>query len=357
MFINFLGSLQGFELASVTVLTGVLTATFILRVCGTNPGGILGAAFVLLAASDSVWWAVSLLIVAPIISWVYGHFLSRIYAGREPIFIMAGMSIPLTTMAGMALQYYHIIPQDSFSFPLGVIAPAIIASAIRKQGLAHTYRYLLLAILLTLESVIIIHAIGQWFDYDFMALARLARPRQMLELSWSSLFSIASVIIGYSLYRIFRVKAAGFIILPLLATIAVVSPLNLLLLLATATLVYGLTCLIRRHSLVIGTSRYALVSALSITAVWTISYVLLHYTSQFSPYMGTGLFAALAVSVLVNEHSIYGVAKTLPVLTLGLAAMVIVEVGASWAVATINHSPHSISYYVIRHSVDPGRRQ
>lgn len=347
MFVEQLHSLQTFELACLTVLVGVLVTVFILRVCGVNPGGILGAAFLILAASDSVIWAVALVVIAPIISWLYGLFLSRIYRGREPIIIMAFISVVMASTLGMIARHFHIIHANSFSFPLGIILPAIIASAIHKQGLILTYRYLALALVLTLESLIIIHNFGQWLGYDFSALGRLIESRETLELNWSSLFALASVAVSYLMYRRYRVKSAGFVILPMMATIALVSPFDFGLFLFTAAIAYVLTALIQRYSMVIGTSRYALVSALSITLVWTFIYFLLHNTRHLSPYMGSGLFAALAVSVLVNEHTLYGVKRAFPVFLISMAVMACIEVGGSFLAESRTPYLHNLHYYVI----------
>lgn len=352
MYIELLYYLQTFELACLTVLVGVLVAALILRVCGVNPGGILGTSFLLLAASDSVIWAMILLAIAPLISWVYGKFFSRIYRGREPSFLLAGMSVLLATLAGLILQHYEILTTGSFSFPLGIILPAIIASAVRKQGLGQTYRYLLMAVILTLEVLIIIYGIGWWLGYDFTALAQLAESRESVELSYSSLFAFASVVTGYLVYRHYEVQAAGFIIVPLLAAMAIISPLNFLLLVATGAVAYALTSLLRRHSLIIGTSRYALATAISITLVWTVTYVLLHVTDDFSPFMGTGLFAALSVSVLVNEHTLYGIRRTFPVFAASIAIMAVIQVGGSAFLGIVKDQPKSLKFYVVRQSAD-----
>jgi hypothetical protein len=72
--------------------------------------------------------------------------------------------------------------------------------------------------------------------------------------------------------------------------------------------------------------------------------------------MGTGLFAALAVTVLVNEHTIYGLWRTLPVFSASLAIMAAFEIGGSIAVQAASHHPHSLHYYVIRHSTEKYHR-
>ncbi len=355
MSIEFLQSLHTFELASITVLTGVLITVLILRVRGISPGGILGASFLILAAGDSVYWALALMAISPVISWVYGRYLSQVYRGREPIIMMAGISVVIASIVGLIMQDYQIIRPNSFSFPLGIIVPAIIASAVYKQGLVQTYRHMTLALALTLGIVFIIYSGGQWLGYDFTGLGRMIESRERLELNWSSLFALASIVIGYLMYRRYQVKSAGYIILPLLATIALISPFNMLLLLATACIVYILAALVRRYSLVIGTGRYALVTALSITVVWTITYLLLNYTDDVSPYMGTGLFAALSVSVLVNEHTIYGIKRAFPILVVSLAVMACVEVGGSLLAESDTPYFQSLQYYIVHPPTDPSR--
>jgi hypothetical protein len=253
--IDFLQSLHGFELSCITVLAGVLVATYILRVTGISPGGILGTSFLLLAASDSIWWALVLLAVTPLIAWLYGRFFSRIYRGREPIFVMSLLSVIITASCGLILQRFHILPHTSFSFPLGVILPAILASGVRKQGIRQTYSHLLLSVALTFEAIVIIYGTGRWLGHDFNALELLAEPRQTLQLSWSSVFSVISVGIGFALYHWRGVKAAGFIVLPLLATLAIVSTINFALLMVIVAIVYAIVALLRRVTLVVGIGR------------------------------------------------------------------------------------------------------
>jgi len=138
--------------------------------------------------------------------------------------------------------------------------------------------------------------------------------------------------------------------LPLMATLAVVSPLNFLLLLLTAAIVYAIAVVRRRYTLVVGTSRYALGCTLSICVVWTITYLLLHFTGRFSPYMGSGVFAALASSVIANEHTMYGVKRTFPLFIISLAIMATIEVAVSLIVA-MPHPGNALRYYVIHQEV------
>jgi hypothetical protein len=352
MIIDFLSSLHNFDMNCLILLVGVLVSTIILRVSGTSPGGILAAAFFVLSAVESLYWAVTLLVLAPFISWFYARFLSHIYAGREPAFIMAGISALLATTVGLGFQHWQLLPDNSLSFPLGIVLPAIIATAIRKQGVLSTYRYLIVAVVLTVELIIIIHSVGSWLGYDFRDLQYLAEARPSLDTNWGSVFAIISVTVGFLLYRRYQIKSAGFVMLPLLAAIAIISPLNFLLLLATAGVVYFLTKQLQRHSLVVGITRYAVVCAISVTLVWTITDVLLHVTTGFSPYMGAGLFAVLAVCVVANEHVMYGLGKTLPLFAAGLVIMATIEVGGSMVVQAIWHT-HPVQPFIIRHTTEP----
>jgi hypothetical protein len=341
-FIRQLHQLSGFEFSNLTLLVGVLVSSNIRRVYGINPGGVVAAPFLILALVSSPIWACSLLIMGIVIALLYKKFFSRVFLGRQPLFIMAGMSVASMTLIGTLLQHYKIIPPTDLNYPLGIILPAILASTITKQGIAQTYQYTFFATALTAIGVTLIYATGTKLGYDFHGLDNLIAQRETLHIGWGALLSLLSIGIGFVIYKIRGVKSAGYIMLPFLATMCVVSPWNFVIIIGLAALSYGITCLMRRYSLIVGIGRYTFVAALSVALVWTAEYILLHKTATFSPFMGTSVFAALAIAVLVNEHSIYGVRKAAPMLALSLAIMVGIELGGAYSVQALSHQSASI---------------
>ena len=252
------------------------------------------------------------------------------------------------TVIGTLMQHYRLIPPSDYNYPLGIILPAILASAINKQGVRQTYTYLSIAIVITAVIVTIVYGIGLALGHDFHALDRLIATRELLHIGWGGALSLVSIVIGYTLYRLSNVKSAGYIMLPFLATIFVVSPRNFLLIMSMAVLGYIITAIMRRYSLILGVGRYSFALTLAVAMVWTAEYLLLHHTTDFSPFMGTSLFAALAISVLVNEHTIYGIRKATPMLALSLFLMVGIEVAGAYTVQSLTHknaSVHSLSVY------------
>ncbi len=348
-FLNFLyqvfhqlHQLSGFEFSNLTLLVGVLTAATVRRVYGINPGGVIAAPFLILATVSSPIWSVSLLIMGIVIAMIYKRFFSHIFLGRQPLFIMAGLSITSMTIIGTLLQHYNIIPPSDLNYPLGIILPAILASAITKQGISETYRYTFLATTLTGVGVAIIYLTSSRLGYDFHTLDRLIAQRETLHIGWGAILSLLSIVIGFVIYKIRNVKSAGYIMLPFLATMCVVSPWNFVMIITLAIIAYGITTVMRHYSLLIGIGRYTFVAALSITLVWSAEYFLLYHTATFSPFMGTSVFAALAIAVLVNEHSLYGVKRAAPMLALSLAIMVSVELGGAYTVQALSHQNTSI---------------
>lgn len=144
---DFLYKLHSLEIASITLVVGVLVAVVVRRMTGVRPSGVLGTAILLLAASDSLYWALVLLTIAPIISVAYSRFFTEKFKGREPMYIMSAMSIVLATLGGLLLQALHVFPISSLSFPLGIIFPAITASIITRQGVFSTYKHLALSLI------------------------------------------------------------------------------------------------------------------------------------------------------------------------------------------------------------------
>jgi hypothetical protein len=194
----------------------------------------------------------------------------------------------------------------------------------------------------TVAGVSAVYLIGQAAGHDFHALDRLTAQRELLHLGWGALLSLISIVIGFAAYKAWRIKSAGYIMLPFLATLCVVSPWNFVLVLGLALLVYGITSLMRRFSLLVGIGRYTFVFAVTIPLVWTTEYLLLHHSPNFSPFMGTSIFAALAIAVLVNEHSIFGIRRATPVLAASLATMLSVELAGAYAVQTLSHHSTTI---------------
>lgn len=340
--INQLHQLSGFEFSNLTLLIGVLTASTVRRVYGINPGGVIAAPFLILATVSSPVWSASLLVMGVIIAMIYKRFFSHIFLGRQPLFIMAALSVTSMTIIGTVLQHYRIIPPSDLNYPLGIILPAILASAITKQGISETYRYTFLATAITALGVAIVYTASSKLGYDFHVLDRLIAQRETLHIGWAAVLSLLSIAIGFVIYKIRNVKSAGYIMLPFLATMCVVSPWNFVMIITLAVLAYGITTVMRHYSLLIGIGRYTFVAALSITLVWTAEYILLTHTETFSPFMGTSVFAALAIAVLVNEHSLYGVKRAVPMLALSLTVMVSIELSGAYIAQGLSHQNTSI---------------
>ena len=344
-----LQNLNGFEFSHITLLAGVIVAASMQRINGVNPGGLIAAAFLILAGVNSIYWAICLLAMGAVVAIVYQKFFSHIFLGRRPGFIMAGMSVVSMTLISLVLRQYNLIDATDFSYPLGLILPAILALSIRKQGVGKTYGHLFLATAITIDLIAAIYLVGAALGHDFHALDALAEHRASLHIGWGTAFSIISVALGYCLYVWKGVKSAGYIMLPFLATLCVASPLNFLLVIALAVIAYAITALLSHMSLIIGINRYALVAIISIALAWTAEYTLLHTTDSFSPFMGTTVFAALAITAIVNEHTIYSVRHALPMLALSIAVMVVVETGASSLVQLATHHQPSriLKAYVV----------
>jgi|GEM_PF-2164231 len=342
-----LHQLLGFEFSNLTLLIGVLVSTRILRVTGTNPGGIVGASLLVLAFVSSPWWALGIIVASIVISLVYKRFFSHIFLGRRPLFIMVGMSLAIMTAVGVLMQKNHLIPPSDLNYPLGIILPAIVASVINKQGVIKTYRYLGLAVLVTVLIVAAIYSFGLLLGHDYHALDRTLAQRQILYIDWGVLFSMLSVGLGFLLYLKTGVKSAGYIMLPFLAAILVVSPLNFGLMIGLAIIAYVLTAYMRGKSLYFGVERYSFVLVVSILLVWSFEYGLLHFTRGFSPFLGTSIFAALAIAVIVNEHILYSVRKTAPLFAVSLACMVVIELAGIQIMQRVFHHTSSIHSGVI----------
>jgi hypothetical protein len=337
-----LHQLSGFEFSNLTLLVGVLVATFVSRVTGSKPGGILVTPFFILAAVSSIWWALCLPAMGIIISLTYKRFFSSIFLGRQPVFIMAAMSVVSMTLIGTIMQHYYLIPPSDFNYPLGIVMPAILGFTISKQGVKETFKYMALATVISIVIIAAIYMAGLALGHDFHGLDRLIAQHEILHLGWSAVLSLISIAIGFVIYKARAVKSVGYIMLPFLATLCVVSPRNFALVMGLSAITYAVTALFRKYSLMIGIGRYAFVLVFAITLVWTIEYVLLRTTPNFSPFMGTSIFAVLAITVMVNEQAIYGVRKAVPMLALSLTLMVGIELAGAYTVQTLSHQNATI---------------
>lgn len=342
-----LNFLIGDELASLTLVIGVAASVGVRRLSGVNPGGIIAAAFIVLAAAGSIVWAAAIPFVALAVAWLYKRYFSHIFIGRMPLFIMAGMSVFIMSGIGALLAAANMLSLNDYSLPIGIVTPAIMAWVISRQGRWRTISYTLLTASLTLSLMLGLYAAGRWFGHDFHAIDHLAAAREHLRLSWQSLLSLASIIVGAGMYYFYGVKPAGYVMLPLLSTLAIVSPLNLCLLLAVAYLTYLIVSYVKRYSLLVGVSRYVYVVVVATVLTWAIQYLLLRITPDASPFMGTGIFAALAVAILVNENILYGARKAMPALVASVAVMAVIEVAGVFGVQALQHQPLSIRQYAV----------
>lgn len=329
--LNVVAALSGFELASLTMLIGVVVSTVVRRRTGINPGGIIAAPMMLLSAHTSLAWALVIPLVAILLAHAYNRFFGHVYAGRVPLFILAFISVSVMLIIGETMKATGLIPAYDAGYPLGIILPAILANSIRKQGTERTLAYMLLALALTAGAVGVIWEAGRLLGDDWHELDRLLENRATLDAEWNSALYLLSIGLGYVIYRWSGIKSAGFIVLPFLANLLLASPLNFGLVMGLAALALGITYLVRRYTLLIGISRYAFVFALSVLLVWTAEFIILHSTQTFSPFLGTSIVASLVISVLVNEHTIYGPRRSAPLLAAGVAVMTVMAIGVQWA--------------------------
>jgi len=345
---------SGFEFSNIVLLVGVLVSANVRRKTNINPGGIVVAPFLILSAVTSLWWTLTLPLVGILIALIYKRFFSHIYLGRQPLFIMAGLSVVCMTTIGFVMTHYKLIPTEDLTFPIGLILPAILAATITKQGVSQTLRYASLTTAITAAIVGLVYLGGLGLGHDFHALDRLIAGREAFQLKGSALLALVSVVIGYVIYRYRRVKAAGFVMLPFLATLCAVSPLSFILLLALVVVVYLATWVMRRFSLLIGVGRFSFVFVVALTAVWTVEYILLHESRSFSPFMGASIYAAVAIAVIVNEQNIFGVRRTVPILAVSISAMLLVELIGAYGLQTISHHPVTIRSLAVAHHHEHG---
>jgi len=351
---NPLHFLSGYELSMLTLLVGVLVSAFTRSLTGSNPGGVIAVAFIALAAINSLWWLPAIALVAVVIVKLYDLFFSHMYLGRQPQFVMAALSVVLMFIAGSIMLRFHAIDPNPLAFPASVIAPAILAIISKKQGFLTTFSYAAFSTLMTLGVVSCLYIIGRYLGHDFYSMDRLIESRQHLHLGWFEALALLSIGIGFTIYRWFNVKAAGFIMLPFLSILCIVSPVNFALLMVLTVLTYAVTAVMRRYSLIVGISRYTFVFVLATCLVSVTEMLLLTHTEHFSPFMGSGIFATLAITVLVNEHTIYGIRRTVPALLVSIAVMASIEVGGIVSFQAASHHPISLHDYVVRHTAPKG---
>jgi hypothetical protein len=319
-----LSSLHGFELSNLTLLIGVIVASTQRRVTGINPGGLIAAAFLILAAEDSLYLALAILIMGYVIAKIYNRFLNHIYAGREPMFYMAVISVISMVIISALLRRFGLMGHDSANYLPGLIVPAILASAIVKQGVVQTYTHLLSGVVMSLALLLLVYQLGIAAGHNFYDLDHLIGRRQGLDVRAGVYMAIVSVLLGFAIYKFKRVKFAGYVILPFMATLLTTSILNFLLLMGLAVVAYVITHAVRRQTMVIGMGRYAFVLILSIVLVWTSEIILIGNTLHFSPFLGTTIFASLAIAVMVNDAHVYGLKRTVPALGIGLVTMTVI---------------------------------
>lgn len=319
-----LENIHSFEILNLILLVGVITSTILRRKTGINPGGIITAPLLVLSFYFSFIWGMTIVVLSYLIYKIYDKYLSHIYFGRNPMYITSILSILF--VYGMAWTYGHlkIIPDMDINFIYGLILPAIIASALRKQGVKNTYLYTFISVVINVVVFLMVYFIAKnVFNDNFFYIEQLRRGTETLNLHYGILLILISIIVSFITYRITKIKPGGYIVLPFIA-VMLFNLKSLAIFIIMLIFVHFLIKLIRRHTLLFGITRFSLVLCVSIVLVWSIELISLKTDTKFSPFMGANIFPALALASITNDFSVQKARHTLPVLLINLAVVGIV---------------------------------
>ncbi|HLB51790.1 hypothetical protein A3F07_04625 [candidate division WWE3 bacterium RIFCSPHIGHO2_12_FULL_38_15] len=317
-------NLDNIEILSLILCIGVITATIIRRRTGINPGGIITSPFMVISFIFSPLWGITLLVLGYIVYKIYNRFFTQVYFGRYPMYITGILSIVLVYATALIYTKLNLVSQMNLNHLYGLIVPAIIAMAIRKQGPEKTYKYTVLS---TLISGIIFSAvylaITAIFKYDFYEIEGLREGLQDFSLNNSFILILVSILVSFVIYYFTKIKSGGYIVLPYLAVLAFY-PKNLLIFALSLLFLIWIVKLLKHYTLVVGITRYTLVLCVAIVLVGTIETYLLRNGFTISPFMGANIFPALALAAIANDFAVQKTRKTIPYLALNLAVVGIV---------------------------------
>ncbi|OGC48955.1 hypothetical protein A3F07_03900 [candidate division WWE3 bacterium RIFCSPHIGHO2_12_FULL_38_15] len=316
--------INSLEMLSLILFIGVVTSLIVRRKTGINPGGIITAPFLVLSFYYSFIWGVTLIIISLLIYKIYNKYLHSFYYGRTPMYIYSIMSVLFVYAIAWIYGYFKIIPDFNINFVYGLILPAILTVALRKQGVRKTMIYTAITVVITaLVSLVIFYISNNIFQYNFYYMEQLRASTNNITLSTGFILFFASIISSYVIYYFTKIKSGGYIVLPFLALL-LFNPKSLLIFVVTLIFMHLLFKAIRHYTLIVGITRYTFVLCTAILVVWVIESAGLRIDPTFSPFLGANIFPALALASITNDFSVQKARNTAPMLILNLIIVGIV---------------------------------
>ncbi|HEY9618845.1 MAG TPA: poly-gamma-glutamate biosynthesis protein PgsC/CapC [Crinalium sp.] len=277
---------------------------------GILPGGVIVPGLLVIVMFTSPIWGVTTLMLALLVYWIYQQFFAQQgFKRRTPMYIMGMISLALANLA--AFIYVEMgwltLSLDSLS---STLLPAIIAFNFVRQSIPKVAQGLAIVTCCTTLLLVLIYLCdSQWIADHTHPIQPLA-TEDVAEFKYHLVQCYIALIVGYAIYHFKQIRAGGYMIAPVVATIFL-KPIEIGIFLLGCFSIYYLTRLISRFTLVIGLRRYLLVLWISTVFIWGSELLLAKVMPDMVLFRGSYVLVIIAMTSYVNDAILYSGKKVI----------------------------------------------
>jgi hypothetical protein len=298
-------SLNTPEVSRLALVIGAFTSVAYKNIYGINPGGVIVPGFIIILFLISPIWCITTLVLSFIVYFIYKRFLEQTsYKRRTPMYVLSFLSIGIANL--IALLYIQLgWLVDSLDSLSGTLLPAVIAFTFTKQQINKVVKGIALTTLFTAFILFVTYGLFSYlFDLDFDTLKPLYLGKEIIEFKYPFIHFYITLAVGYLIYRYKDIRPGGYMVAPI-AAVLLIHPLTAITFLLGCSIVYTITQLICKFTLIVGLKRYALALFLSTIYVWITELLFLYFDSTILPFKGSNIYVIVTIMSYVNDTILY----------------------------------------------------
>ncbi len=301
--LNILSTLHTADSYRLTLLLGVFITITYRNMYGIIPGGLIvpGSLVVLLILSPV--WFVTVLGLSFIVYGIYQYgFRSTDYKRRTPMYILACLSLSLSSIVAFYYSRWGLMP-FSLDSQVGSILPGVIAFNLSKQKVGRSTYALVVCTGLTFICVLGIVGFLHYLGIQ-QPFAAATSPQIVLQLNYPLIHFFLALGVGYLIYRQQDIRSGGYMVAPVVA-LALLNPFTALYFLLGCGMVYTLAQLYCEWTLTVGLRRYVVVLSLSTLYLWGTDLALQSIDPTLPVLQGGSYILNIAMLSYVNDAIVY----------------------------------------------------
>jgi|UPI0005851112 hypothetical protein len=293
------------EVSRLALVIGAFTSVAYKNIYGINPGGVIVPGFIIILFLISPVWCITTLVLSFVVYFIYKRLLEQTnYKRRTPMYVLSALSLGFANLVALLyMQLGWLV--DSLDSLSGTLLPAVIAFTFTKQQINKVVKGIVLT---TMFTALILFAIYNLFSYffnlDFDTLKPLYAGKEIIEFKFPFIHFYITLAVGYLIYRYKNIRPGGYMVAPI-AAVLLIHPLTAIAFLLGCAIVYAITQLICRFTLIVGLKRYALALFLSTIYVWITELLFLYSDSTILPFKGSNLYVIVTIMSYVNDSILY----------------------------------------------------